>query len=461
MGLKKILTFFTFLFPLVLMGQTESVCDSFAYEPSTPAQREALLNRTKAQLIDQAGDAMSSIENVVEDFSSCSDEGCAQFKESFLNSIREQFQMAKLTRALAERPRAMQGGIRSPRTVGELLVWIQNDYIHAQHVARTNIRGFHFSEQEERKIVRLWVHVFVKTALALPEERLPVIIEKVRAYFQSVSENLNYMNPLLAFLDEEDTESFEGILPAFDRLIQFNEDFIQTIQGLQTRHRRGFWSYPNLTLRDHEMGLVNFPDQIEEIIQVENDSTMKRSFCNAWSDLKNQQTRRVRSSIGVGFATSVICGVGIWSGLGTLPALLVCAPALADGMWGARRGFLDSRLAAQSLQAGRQIFGDQSFSEGILTRAQSHSQQRRANIVFLINMAGLVPVGKSLAFTHAGSRGRPHDLFTLPASDVSVSITETSAANIVYLTMAYRGVEALTFEFQEELDQLIELFGRT
>ena len=305
MGLKTIITFITLLFPLVVVAQSESLCDQFAYEPSGQAQREELLRRTKSHLINQAEGAIASIEEAIEDFTNCSDNDCHEFKNSFLQSISEQYQMAKLARAIAERPRALQGGVRSPRTVGEMLVWIQNEHIHAVHIARVNMRGFRFSDQDQQKIVRLWTHVFVKTALALPQERLSVIIERVRSYFQSVAENLNYMNPLLAFLDEEDLQSFSGILPAFERLIQFNEDFVQTIQGLQTRHQRGFWSYPNLSLRDHEMGLVNFPGQIEELIGAESDQDLQRNLCNAWSDLKTQQTRRVRSSIGVGFATSL------------------------------------------------------------------------------------------------------------------------------------------------------------
>ncbi len=453
---KLVLLVCLVIFPFSLWAQ--SVCENYSYAPSQESQREQLLNQTKRNLLRDARSAMSNLERARNDFQSCNDQNCQEFAQTFLTTVREQYQLAKIARAIAELPRALQGGIRSPRTVGDMLIWIQHGHIHAVHIANLNIDGLTFSESLQEKMVEMWTHVFIRTARVQPNANLRDIIESVRHYFEYVAETLNFTNPLLAFMEDSQVETFNEIINALDRLIQFNEDFINTIQGLQTRHSRSFWSYPNLTLRDHEMRLVNFNTQIESIIASHSNPNSQRLLCNAWEDLKRQQTRRIRSSIGVGFATSVVCGVGIWSGLGTIPALMVCAPALADGLWGAQVGRTDARLAGRALLAGREIFGAGQFTDGILSPEVAMSQQRRANIVFLVNITGLIPITRAISMAQAGTRGRLLDLFTLPFSDVTVSATEVSAANLVYLAMVLKGTEALQFEYQDELNALIDIW---
>jgi hypothetical protein len=229
---------------------------------------------------------------------------------------------------------------------------------------------------------------------------------------------------------------------------------------LKTNHKQGFWSYLNLTLPDHEMGLVNF--QQLSMIEIENytkshNSSAKRDLgilCSAWQDLQTQQKRRIRSSIGMGFASAIVCGVGIWSGVGTAPAAALCSFSFADGLWGARRGYLDSQLAHNSFYAGREFFLDGTFADGVLSKGRSLELENQADVVMLINLLGVIPVIKAVATAGKVGRGSILSLFKLPTNDVAGSALESKSASLAYIMMSLRGVEAVQEEFALDYKEL-------
>jgi len=408
----------------------------------SPQIRKKLLEGIKKELLNSAKTAESSLTEAQKCFTdSMSKEKCSGFRKSLMSVLTDQIQMAKLAQSLTWK------NVNHLQRLS-LAAWVHEvdmDSLRAEEIANFKQPGFHYSNTEKEMVLNLWKRAFLRLSdahlkdsnLSMEESncnafrRTPITLvsEQVRQHFSFISSELIRVNPLLAFLTEESLKDDAKIRAAFDRLIKFNQNFIQTINGYETEHSRNFWSYLNLTTNDHEMGLINFSRQAESVIQSLPEEKVSDA-CASWSGLKRQQSTRVKSSIGVGFTTAVVCGVGIWSGVGTLPSAAFCSFAVADGLWGGYRGYDDAKLSQNSAYAGRIITPEGKISKGVRDFEEAAHLSSQGNVVFLINMIGILPVAKGVASAAKGGRGELVALAKLPASDSAVSYGEVKSGTL-------------------------------
>lgn len=456
---------FTLLTSSLAMGDINATCSDIEYRASDASQRAYLLRNIQHKLVTDATASIANIREVRDFWSACTNTHCRASIDQFQDTISSQMYVSKIIKAINEK-----GGIsgirsRSHQMVQNILTQIKNNSLRPEQVGEFNINGFTYSHEDKQRVLKLWTNIFVRVVNSLPPRtRYFEIRDGVKDYFKQSAHHLVSLNPLLAFLNEDSLRDRQGVIDAFDKLIEFNQSFLETAQNYQTRHSNSYWSYLNLTVPDHEMGLVNFPNQADQVILRHTQLAADRPIlCNAWADLKRQQRARIRTSIGVGFATAVLCGVGIWSGVGTLAAAAYCSFAIADSLWGARRGFLDAQTAEASLYAGVQLLDDGTFSEGFLTPQESATQTSQGHIVFMINMLGLIPIGRAIATAGGATRGSVFQLFKLPGADLTVATIESKSSNIAYVLLLLRGSEAiqreLTLETETTLQHLLVAYA--
>ena len=151
--------------------------------------------------------------------------------------------------------------------------------------------------------------------------------------------------------------------------------------------------------------------------------------------LVEQRRSRVKSSIAVGFSTAVACGIGLWSGIGTLPAVALCGPAIADGLLGGYRGYSDGNLAMSSAYAGRSLSNEGQFSGEIRSQLEANKIRGKANVVLAVNMLGLVPILRGISAVSKSGRSGFVSLAKVPASDMTVSMTELNAIHFAKLVV--------------------------
>ena len=440
-----------------IFAQDSQICESTAYIRSTPEERFQLLLETSSLLVTGAQESIQNLSRAKTYLTSCRSQNCENYQAEFLNVINEQIYISKIIKAILKKSRVtLNHRTRSPLTIYNVLKMIEDKTLRPSNIAIFDVAEFEYSNSDKSQALKLWTNVFIRMVDKAPEDsKLRDVIKKTNNYFKQLSYDMIAINPLLAFISERNSTSIAEIGRGFDKIIAFNRDFLSKVTDMETNHKTGFWSYLNLTLPDHEMGLVNFPGVITKVVQTKvTNQAEKTAFCSAWKDLERQQRRRIRSSIGVGFGTAVVCGVGIWSGVGTLPAAALCSFAIADGLWGARRGYLDSQIAQSSLYAGVKLYSGGAFTEGFLSPESSARQRTQGQIVFLINMLGLIPIGRAISTTVKNTRGSSLDLFKVPSADLTVSTIESGSSNIAYTTLVLRGSEALQSEFQDEISRL-------
>lgn len=441
-------------------GQTLPACNSVGYSESQISERDFFLRSLKHKLIQDSQKSIKNITGAKDLLVQCQAGGCVELYQSFVDVITEQMQLAKMVKAIVEKGGLQRVNARQVFTISGVLKKIKNRSMRPSDIGYFKNEGFVYSQEDEEKTLQLWQHIYVKTVAYLPRgSYFETSMDETNLFFGQLSHDLIALNPLLAFLNEMDLAEPQKIFAVFDKLVQFNQDFLVSVEEMQTRHSTTFWSQLNLTAPDHEMGLVNFDNSangvVEQYSRTEND---QKILCSSWTDLKTQQRRRIITSIGVGTFAAVVCGVGIWSGVGTVPAAAICSFTVADGLWGARRGHKDSEMAYLSRFAGVQTLSDGSFTEGVLPLSESKKQELQGDVVFLINMIGIIPVVKALKMSHRGSRGKLFDLLKIPGSDIAVSTIESQSANIGYGLLILQESEMLNREMGLELDNLTNIY---
>ncbi len=456
-GIRFLYIFFLlFTFGLASEASVRPLCQNTPLIESDLSQREFLLRIMKDKLLTNSQKSLENLSKAKMYLSNCHTSSCQSFYQDFVKVLDEQMRLSKMVRAIAQRSGLQRINARQAYTNKLVLTLIRDKKLPPSAIADFRIDGFSFSEAEKEKSLQLWQHIFVKIVSETPSKTdFATTQKKTNQFFLQLSNDLLAMNPLLAFLNEDSLLSSDKIFSVFDQLIRFNQDFISAVDGMQTRHVNTFWSYLNLTATDHEMGLVNFENYADKVItqysRTENDLQI---LCSAWYDLERQQRKRILTSIGVGTAAAVVCGVGIWSGLGTVPATAICSLTVADGLWGARRGYQDAEIAYVSRFAGTQLLADGTFSEGVLSFEESEKQNLQGDIVFLINLIGVIPVAKAISTAGKGLRGTLFDLIKIPGSDVIVSTVESRSANIGYALMVIQQSEVLSENMDLELTAL-------
>ncbi len=441
-------------------GETLSGCESTSYAESNITERDFFLRSLKYKLNQDSQKSIESITSAKNTLVQCQAGGCPELYDSFVAVLTEQMQLAKMVKAIVKKGGLQRASARQVFTISGVLKKIKNGSLQPAEIGSFNTDGFNYSEDDQEKTLQLWQHIYVKTVAHLPpRSHYQTSIDGTNLFFRQLSHDLIALNPLLAFLNETDVSEPQKIFAVFDKLVQFNQDFLVSVEDMKTRHSTTFWSTLNLTSPDHEMGLVNFSGYASGVVeQYSRTETDQQILCSAWADLKSQQRSRIISSIGVGTAAAVVCGVGIWSGVGTIPATAICSFTVADGLWGARRGYLDSEIAYISRFAGVQALSDGTFSEGMLSLSESEKQELQGDVVFLINIIGIVPVVRALKMAQPEVRGKVFDLVKIPASDVVVSTIESQSANIGYGLLILQRSDLLNRQMDRELNALMATY---
>lgn len=453
--------FISILFVCSAGGETLPACEATDYAESNASERDFFLRSLKYKLIQDSQKSMQSITSAKNMLVQCHAGSCPEIYDSFVAVLSEQMQLAKMVKAIVKKGGLQRVNARQVFTVSGVLKKIQSGSLQPSEIGSFTIDGFEYSADDQQKTLQLWQYIYVKTVGHLPpRSSYQASIDDTNLFFRQLSHDLIAVNPLLAFLNEKDLSDPQKIFSVFDKLVQFNEDFLASVDGMKTRHNTSFWSLLNLTADDHEMGLVNFSNYANGVVeQYSRTETDQKILCSAWVDLKSQQRRRIISSIGVGTAAAVVCGVGIWSGVGTIPAAAICSFTVADGLWGARRGYMDSETAYISRFAGVQALSDGTFSEGMLSLSESKKQELQGDVVFLINIIGIAPVAKALKMAQTGARGKLFDLVKIPGSDMVVSTIESQSANIGYGLLILQKSDMLNRQMDRELNELISTYS--
>lgn len=442
---------FIFLLLLSVESHAQSVCQGIKSNSSTADVRNSLLQETKKQLIEKANVSIKSIETAKLYLQNCNDKICREIEFHFLSALAEQIHISKILKVLST------GEHLYYEPVLKVEMMLKRNELIPDDVINFNLKGFTFSAKEKQQAFELWKQLFFHHLPEYEEHHTQPsghFQHKINNFFNIASLELVNKNPLLPFIDESALTDRKSLFAGFDRLIQFNKEFTNIINSYKTHHKTGFWSYVNLAVADHEMGLVNFGTLIEDVI-AKSDTSLRQQYCSAWNYLQSQQTLRVRTSIGVGFTTAVVCGVGVWSGIGTVPAAALCSFAVADGLWGAYMGKKTSNLGYYAMYAGKVLSLDSlNFSEGVMSYIDSKQLQNSGNVVFLINLIGLVPIAKSVITTVKGVRGTVSSLLVLPSADVTTSATEGASSKLIYVLLALKGLELNTDNLAEILAQL-------
>lgn len=442
--------------PALAFGQTLPACQDVEYAKSHISERDFFLRSLKYKLVQDSKKSIANITASKNFLVECKTKNCKDFYQNFLNVLSEQMHLAKIVKAIVQKGGIQRVNARQVIKISSVLERIQNKTLQPKDIASFKSDGFNYSIDDQQKALQLWQHIYVKTVTHLPPDaHFQTSMDDTNLFFRQLSHDLIALNPLLAFLTEADLADPQKIFAVFDKLVQFNQDFLSYVDEMQTRHSSTFWSYLNLTAQDHEMGLVNFTNYANRVVeQYSRTETDQKILCSAWKDLEKQQRRRIVTSIGVGTAAAVVCGVGIWSGVGTIPAAAICSFTVADGLWGARRGYKDSDIAYLSRFAGIQTQNDGTFSEGVLSLAESKKQELQGDVVFLINIVGIIPVFKAMKMTHQGSKGTLFDLIKIPGSDGFVSTVESQSANIGYGLLILQESDALNQQMNIEINNL-------
>ncbi len=441
-------------------GETLPACELTSYAESNASERDFFLRSLKYKLIQDSQKSMQSIASAKNMLVQCQAGSCPELYESFMAVLNEQMHLAKMVKAIVKKGGLQRVNARQVFTVSGVLRKIKSGSLQPTEIGSYSIDGFEYSKEDQEKTLQLWQHIYVKTVAHLPQQsHYQASIDATNLFFRQLSHDLIALNPLLAFLNENDLSEPQKIFAVFDKLVQFNQDFLVSVEDMKTRHSTTFWSTLNLTSPDHEMGLVNFSNYANGVVeQYSRTETDQKILCSAWVDLKSQQRRRIISSIGVGTAAAVVCGVGIWSGVGTIPAAAICSFTVADGLWGARRGYMDSEIAYISRFAGVQALSDGTFSQGMLSLSESKKQELQGDVVFLINIIGIVPVARALKMAQPGVRGKIFDLVKIPGSDVVVSTIESQSANIGYGLLILQKSDMLNRQMDRELNELMATY---
>lgn len=441
--------------PLVSKAST---CDAVEVVDEDTTWRPLVLNRVKSEILSSTHQSTAHLLSLRECFLG-DNQACGEFETTaaFKQFLIRQFAVLKRAEAIA---RARPSNLYQLSRQALVRVLRERPEVLEGFASLRDVR-FHFTQSEKDAVVRIWRNSLLlslgeeieqglfgesehRDCLKFNFEPVPEVLKRVSFGYQSLVDELHKSNPLLFFLTEEGLSDQRVGLRAFDRLLESHASFMSQVLKLQTYHSDSLWTYPSLILYDHEMGLMNFDPTISSMIS-KLAVTDQPKACASIRSLKAQQSNRVVSSIAVGFATATACGVGIWSGVGTAAAAASCLPAMGDSLLGGYRGMYDGNLAERSQWIGR---GLSSTAEGSALKPlrsikEAEMLKTRANIVALINFAGLAPVLHGVSLATKGATGTIGSLAKLPAADSTVSLTEVNSGLVAFsLILGVRSLEA-------------------
>lgn len=443
-GFRKVVSLVVLTFSLgcpALAGVDEFCSQQNPGTASVPVQRR-LMQGIQNEVLRSASIAKNRLLNALICFENRENQtDCDVFHDELVANIVRQMKASKIVRAIIEKRHAQ---ISRVSRNGFINVMNENN-LKPEHIANFNIQGLSFSEEEKEQTLYVWKQAYLEilkqeitdgslsrdqnSCMSYQFDPSHEIDNKIRDLFKSINGQFMKNNPLLAFIREGGNQSIDQkIVGAFQRLIQYNESFEEHVNTYRFDHADNAYTLVNLTIEDHEMGLLNFTEAAQSVIQRMPEAS-RGNACASWDELKQIQERRVRTSIGVGFGTALVCGLGVWSGIGTLPALALCLPAIGDGLLGGYRGLRDSDVAELSRYAGRSLGSDRqirSMEEAVALRDQG-------KVVALVNFLGIIPIARAVGTVKLGARGNIRSLAILPTNDATVSFVEINAAKLATL----------------------------
>jgi len=438
------------IFGVLSLGRTsgasetliKNYCQQYPDGETTAKKRIDLLLATQNRLIEAADHARASLEQAANCFNSDNeDDFCATFTADLMNLLADQMFNSKIAKSIGEH---RNSSLSSP-SVNATLNQINRDKILPDSIANFNHPNFVYGEADKDLVAKLWSSTFVdlvngeiieknlqpsrESCSRFNFESTNAIRTKVAKIGAKVAGEFVKANPLLAFLNDRTVHEPEGVKRALLRLAEHNDEFAEKTEDMEVEHSDGLVSQFNLALGDHEMGLVNFPGfAFQEIFSLPKEE--RADACASWEHLKNQQSQRVKSSIGVGFTTALGCAVGIWSGIGTVPSLIACTPAVVDGLWGGYKGHVDASIANLAKFSGKRYNSNGRFSGEIFSDAEARDRVTQGRLVMLVNFMGIVPVARGVALATKGSRGTAKSAVKVPLTDSTVSGFEMSVARV-------------------------------
>jgi hypothetical protein len=430
-------------------------CADFNYSSSSAAERVSLLRRVQDELLVRSENSDRQLTSFIDLIEDCESTDCRAWLAQVIGIVREQYRVSKVAQAIAESGQNFFRNRHREVTIATIIDRVEAGQVQPQHVADFSVADGDFSEPDQVYAFNMWYRIFIAFANDPATAGARDAIRKTKQYFARVSQALVQTNVVLGFIRSERSLNPAELLTALRRIRDFNADFADRIENFRVEHRQGLLAKLAIFVRDHEMGLVDFLHVVGDVINSAEQSETYHRFCSARQDLLRQQRVRVRTSIGVGFGTAVLCGVGIWSGVGTIPAAALCAPALADGALGGARGALNTTLSHRALYAGRDYSEGLLDTEGVISFATQQAAMGRNRFVAAVNFLGMVPVGRALhavrlrdaqqaLLATTRQRGTVVDLVRVPSVDVTVSFSESQSYGVAFMLMAIRGVEWLS-----------------
>jgi hypothetical protein len=423
-----------------------AVCEAYTKGVSSPEMKARLLADVKKSLVRSASASEKRLDDAIECFRSKRSEPiCLLFREKLLSVLDQRLHSVKMLTAIAD---SQSGRLaRSSRKAN--FATIRNQEIPAEMVANFSATGYQFSAEEKATTLRIWRHMTLQSLSQEIEKKnlrpdsatcldfnftpAPHLRQAVQQIAKNAVTAAMEQNPLLEILHTKPLNE-KSLENALVQMRDYNDKFVKIVEDMRIDHTDSIPSRFILTAHDHEMALVNFPKFALAAIEAMPESE-RANACASWERLEKQQSQRVKSSIGVGFSTALVCGVGIISGLGTGPALVACTPSIADSLWGGYRGYADSKTARLSAFSGRGMNDLGEMTPGIRSKEEAQALARQGNLVAFINFAGIAPVLSGAKAAHVGVKGSFKGFAKIPISDSSVSALEMSAerlANILH-----------------------------
>ncbi|MCO5143010.1 MAG: hypothetical protein M9962_07975 [Oligoflexia bacterium] len=433
----------------------EQYCEAYPNGESSPETKVKILSNVKRSLLVAANKTERRIQDTIDCFRlHKSDSYCVEFRTNLTSLLKHKKESLKILTSLSQHH--SRGLMQLSKNA--IFNLASNPELDPRAVANFNL--YRYTKEEKNHALQLWQRAMIKLLNDDLQEKNAQVEQKSCEdfLFQSASKfqyiinksaeasvtDMIDQNPMLEILKLKEINDV-NIEKALRKLKDYNHKFVDLIEAMRVDHKDTIPSRFILTMQDHEMALVNFPNiallSIEKMEEKE-----KANACASWAHLEKQQSQRIKSSIGVGFSTALLCGAGIISGLGTLPTLAACLPSIADSLWGAYRGYNDSKIARLSGVSGREFDIHGEMKEGIRTKEEARELARQANLVVFINLAGIVPVMSSVKTATAGAKGTIKDFAKMPITDSSVSVVEANSGRLTHILKTVRDKSATSME---------------
>lgn len=444
--------FFFCLSPIFAQAETPdlgSYCEAYPQGKSSPEGKLQLLAGVKGSLSVSAEHAKERLNDVIECFHERRDEpSCKSFRQNLLHVLANRLRAVKMLTAVGEK-NTLQLSQLSRNATFNLAI---DPELPPELVANFQSSGFTFSANDKASALKIWQRMAIQSLAQEIESKkiqpnantcqdfmftpASSMRQSMVSHVNSAKEISLEQNPLLELLKTQPLNE-QSLEESLVKLRDYNQKFVDLVKDMRVDHKDTVPSRFLLTMADHEMALVNFPKvAMQNIAKLPENE--RANACASWAGLEKQQSQRVNSSIGVGFGTALVCGAGIVSGFGTVPALAACLPSIADSLWGGYRGYADAKTARLSQFTGRELSDTGGLSDGLRSREEVKALTRQGNLVAFINFAGIVPVLSGAKAATPGVRGSLKGFAKIPISDSSVSALEMNADKIAGIMQAVK-----------------------